>query len=83
MNVGQILTKAGVPFTFGATKVSIDLVNTLSAASQTGTDALINKHDFGGISITVNIPEPTSVLLAGGFPGSVDCSPEGDAVEPE
>ena len=64
VNVGQILTQAGVPFTFGASKVSIDLVNTLSAATQTGTAAVISKKDFGGISITVNIPEPTSVVLA-------------------
>jgi hypothetical protein len=64
VNVGQILTQAGVPFTFGASKVSIDLTNTLSAATQTGTAAVISKKDFGGISITVNIPEPTSVVLA-------------------
>jgi hypothetical protein len=64
VNVGQILSQAGVPFTFGASKVSIDLVNTLSAATQTGTAAVISKKDFGGISITVNIPEPTSVVLA-------------------
>jgi hypothetical protein len=72
VNVGQILTQAGVPFTFGASKVSIDLVNTLSAATQTGTAAVISKKDFGGISITVNIPEPTSVVLASAaFLGSV------------
>jgi hypothetical protein len=72
VNVGQILTQAGIPFTFGASKVSIDLVNTLSAATQTGTAAVISKKDFGGISITVNIPEPTSVVLASAaFLGSV------------
>jgi hypothetical protein len=47
-----------------ATKVSIDLTNTLTASSQAGTMSLINKKDFGGISITVNIPEPTSLVLA-------------------
>jgi hypothetical protein len=64
VNVGQILTNAGVPFTFGATKVALDLVNTLNATTQTGTAAVISKKDFGGISITVNVPEPTSVVLA-------------------
>jgi hypothetical protein len=63
VNVAQILTTTGVPFTFGATNLSVDLVNLLTARSQAGTDALINKHDFGGISITVNIPEPASALL--------------------
>jgi len=65
VNVGQILTMAGVPYSFGATELSVDLVNTLEARSQSGTDALINKHDFGGISITVNIPEPASGVLLG------------------
>jgi hypothetical protein len=46
-----------------ATKVSIDITNTLTASSQAGTAAMINKKDFGGISITVNIPEPTSLVL--------------------
>ena len=63
--MGQILTMAGVPFSFGATELSVDLVNTLEARSQAGTDALINKHDFGGLSITVNIPEPASGVLLG------------------
>jgi hypothetical protein len=50
--------------------VSIDLVNGLEARSQAGTSALINKNDFGGISITVNIPEPASgLLLAAGLVG--------------
>jgi hypothetical protein len=64
VNIGQILTQAGIPFSFGASKVSIDLVNTLTAASQFGTASVISKKDFGGISITVNIPEPASALLA-------------------
>jgi hypothetical protein len=64
VNIGPILTQAGIPFTFGASKVSIDLVNTLTATSQFGTASVISKKDFGGISITVNIPEPASVLLA-------------------
>jgi hypothetical protein len=70
VNLPQILTNAGVPFAFGATNVSVDLVNLVSARSQAGTDALINKHDFGGLSITAIIPEPASgVLLAVGLAG--------------
>jgi uncharacterized membrane protein len=42
----------------------------MNARSQAGTDALINKHDFGGLSITAIIPEPASgVLLAAGLAG--------------
>jgi hypothetical protein len=65
LNVNSILTTAGVPFSFGASKVEIDLVNTLTATTQTGTAAVISKKDFGGISITVNIPEPGTLMLAG------------------
>jgi hypothetical protein len=70
VNLPQILTSAGVPFTVGASNVSVDLVNLMTARSQAGTDALINKHDFGGLSITAIIPEPASgVLLAAGLAG--------------
>ena len=58
----------------GATKISINLDNTLVAVSQNGTSAIINKKDFGGISIRANvpgepggdveIPEPGTVMLA-------------------
>ncbi|HEX2476400.1 MAG TPA: hypothetical protein VHK01_16730 [Lacipirellulaceae bacterium] len=64
VNLSQILTSASVPFRFGATNVSVDVVNLLTARSQAGTDALINKHDFGGLSVTAIIPEPASALLA-------------------
>jgi hypothetical protein len=59
----------------GATKISIDLDNTLVAVSQDGTEAHIGKKDFGGVTIRSNvrtepggepeIPEPTSFVLAG------------------
>ena len=59
----------------GATKISIDLDNTLVAVSQNGTSAVIAKKDFGGITIRTNvptepggdpeIPEPTAFVLAG------------------
>jgi hypothetical protein len=70
VNLSQILTTAGVSFVGGATNVSVDVVNLLTARSQAGTEALINKHDFGGLSITAIIPEPASgVLLAVGLAG--------------
>jgi hypothetical protein len=67
----------------GATKISIDLDNTLTAVSADGTSSHIAKKDFGGISIRTNvriepggdpsepiIPEPASLVLAGlGFLG--------------
>lgn len=59
----------------GATKVSIDLDNTLQAVSQTSTSSLINKTDFSVLTIRSNVPfepggdlevpEPTSAALAG------------------
>jgi hypothetical protein len=56
----------------GATKISVDLDNVLVAVSQTGTSAVIDKKDFGGVSIRVNvpgagvaIPEPGAFALAG------------------
>jgi hypothetical protein len=59
----------------GATKISIDLDNTLVAVSEVGTSAVISKKDFGGISIRSNvrlepggdeeIPEPSCFVLAG------------------
>ena len=53
------------PYNVGATKISINMDNTLTALSEVGTFAVIAKKDAGGISITVNIPEPTSLALAG------------------
>lgn len=59
----------------GATKISIDMDNTLVAVSEVGTSSSIAKKDFGGITIRSNvrlepgggpeIPEPTSVMLVG------------------
>jgi hypothetical protein len=62
-NIEQELINNSVPYTLGATKVSINLDNTLTALSEAGTFALIAKKDFGGVSITVNIPEPATWLL--------------------
>lgn len=63
-NLNSILTANSIPFVGGATKISINLDNTLTALSQAGTFSLIAKKDFGGLSITVNVPEPTTLLLA-------------------
>jgi hypothetical protein len=71
INLSQILTNRGIHFTRGATKIGIDLDNGLIAQSELGTLALIDKKDFGGVSITINpgpgggpdIPEPTSMVL--------------------
>ncbi len=71
LNIAQILTTAGQPFVAGATKISINIDNTLTAVSQLGTSSLISKKDFGGVSITINappsggIPEPATGVLAG------------------
>ena len=59
------LAANNVPFTFGATKISINLDNTLTAVSEAGTQSLIAKKDFGGVSFTVNIPEPGTMTLVG------------------
>ena len=55
----------------GATKVSIDMDNTLTAVSEPGTSALIGKKDVGGFAIATTIsrvpgeiPEPASMTLA-------------------
>ncbi|MGD9635361.1 MAG: PEP-CTERM sorting domain-containing protein [Pirellulales bacterium] len=63
-DVEQVLIDNNVAYTLGATKVSINLDNTLTALSQEGTFALIAKKDFGGLSVTVNIPEPATWFLA-------------------
>lgn len=49
-------------YILGATKISINLDNGLVATSEDGTIALIDKKDFGGLSITI-VPEPTSLAL--------------------
>jgi hypothetical protein len=63
LDLEAILLANAVPG--GATKISITLDNTLTAVSQTGTTALIGKKDFGGVAITSEIPEPSSLVLCG------------------
>jgi hypothetical protein len=73
LDIQQILNDHFVSFQGGATKISIDIDNTLVATSEDGTFSLIAKKDFGGVSVTVNnplggggpnSPEPTSLVLA-------------------
>lgn len=48
-----------------ATKVSVNLDNTLAAVSETGTTAAIAKKDFGGLTVRADIiPEPASLAVA-------------------
>lgn len=63
IDLNAALTAAHVPFVRGATKVTVNLDNGLIAASESGSIAFIDKKDFGGLSITVNIPEPSSMIL--------------------
>jgi hypothetical protein len=67
VDVDGILTSENLVFVRGATKISVNLDNTLVALSQLGTSSLIAKKDFG-VSVRVNlpgggIPEPTSLAL--------------------
>jgi hypothetical protein len=67
VDVDAILTANGIVYEGGATKISINLDNTLGALSQAGTSSLIAKKNFG-LSVRVNIPgggipEPTSLVL--------------------
>jgi len=66
VDINSILTANGVPFEFGATKIDVNLDNTLTALSQVGTSATIAKKNANGIVITANapIPEPSACLLA-------------------
>jgi len=72
MSVESILIANGymIPPAQGATKISVDLNNVLTAVSQAGTSALISKNDFGGVTIRIDavgdpgIPEPGCLTLA-------------------
>jgi hypothetical protein len=47
-----------------ATRISVNLDNTLTAISSTGASAFIAKKDADAITITANVPEPATGLLA-------------------
>jgi hypothetical protein len=66
--IDDILIANGYASDQGATKISIDMDNTLVATSEPATSAAIAKKDVGGIGIAVMtsrvVPEPTSMSLA-------------------
>ena len=64
VDVQQQLTNRGMFFSLGATEVSVNLNNLLTAFSETGTSSVISKKDLG-LTVEVNIPEPGGMLLAG------------------
>jgi hypothetical protein len=59
VNINDALVKSGTPFVRGATKVTVNIDNVLTAVSEAGTSATIAKKDF----ITISIPEPATVGL--------------------
>jgi hypothetical protein len=61
-DIEQRLINAGISHTLGATKVKVNLDNTLMALSQAGTSALIAKKDH--VIISTNVPEPAAWCLA-------------------
>ena len=74
LDLNAILAANGFP-NRRATKISINMDNVLTALSEENTFAVIAKKDVGGLSITINgpnpnpggnpdIPEPASVVLA-------------------
>jgi hypothetical protein len=69
VDIQALLVSNNVPFVGGATKVNVNLDNSLSAISQAGnpgTSAFIAKKNANGLIIVVNnpIPEPNAGLLA-------------------
>ena len=62
ININQELTSRGVPFVGGATKVNVNIDNTLFAQSETTGSSSIDKKRF--FIVTFNIPEPASYGLA-------------------
>jgi len=51
----------GVDYDLGATKLNVAIDNTLTAASTGAASAFIRKKDFDGLTVTTNIPEPTTL----------------------
>jgi hypothetical protein len=63
-DLNAALDAADVDYVLGATRVILNLDNGLIADSEETSIAFIDKKDFGGLSITVNIPEPSAMILA-------------------
>jgi hypothetical protein len=62
VDIKQGLIDRGVPFVKGATKVTVIIDNILYAQSEPLASGFIDKKDF--FTVTTNIPEPTSCVLA-------------------
>jgi hypothetical protein len=58
IDIEQALIDANIPFTVGATRVTIVADNTLTTLSQDGTSASISKSN-----VTITVPEPDSLVL--------------------
>lgn len=54
----------GVDYDLGATKLGVAVDNTLTAGSSGSATAFIRKKDFDGLTVTTNVPEPTTMFLA-------------------
>lgn len=67
LQVEAILVANGVAFEHGATRVAVNLTNTLSAVSESGTSSVMGKVDFGAttqiITVRNDIPEPAVVAV--------------------
>jgi hypothetical protein len=68
IDIAGYLHTHGYPNAVGATKVQVSLDNKLYAQSEIESTASIDKKDFGGLSVTVNVPpvvpEPSAIALA-------------------
>jgi len=62
LNLNNVLTANGVPFSTGATEVRVNLDNTLLAISESGSVAYVAKKDFKGFGVTV-VPEPSAIAI--------------------
>ena len=72
LDIEDLLDAANQSYNLGATKITINLDNTLEALTTSGASAFIAKKEFGGLSVTVNqpppggeIPEPATLALVG------------------
>lgn len=63
IDIAQALLDQGIPFNFGVTKINVTLDNTLTAVAQDGGSSFIKKKDFDGLTVTSNIPEPSTLAL--------------------
>ncbi len=73
-DMNALLTTSGVSFVNGATKIHVELDNTLQVLAQTDSEAFIAKKDFQVFSVTSNpnsIPEPATLSLVAVLSGTV------------